>query len=121
MDLFYLLYKMCRVRKIVESKKDELFFFFQEPFYDLSFSSNIAQCSSCAIESDSTAKSMEKEVLFQMKQIHLSSVDIELFQMNHFDSSFQNISTAGDYSPLPICVKHLPESFLTIAQLYKDV
>jgi len=88
MDLFHLLYKMSR-----------------EPFYDLSFSSNIEQCASCAIESDLTKKNLNKEILFKMKQIQISC----------------NVTTAGEYSPLPVCVKHLPESFVSIAQLYQNI
>ncbi|CAF1016050.1 unnamed protein product [Rotaria sordida] len=88
MDLFYLLYKMCR-----------------EPFYDLSFSSNLEQCASCAIESDSMTKAMNKEILFKIKPIQLSC----------------NITTTGEYSPLPVCLKHLPESFVSMAQLYQNV
>ncbi|CAF4179279.1 unnamed protein product [Rotaria sp. Silwood2] len=88
MDLFYLLYKMCR-----------------EPFYDLSFLSNMEQCASCVIESDSITKAMNKEILFKIKPIQLSC----------------NTTTAGEYSPLPVCLKHLPESFISMAQLYQNV
>ncbi|CAF0951164.1 unnamed protein product [Adineta steineri] len=86
MDLFYLLYKMCR-----------------EPAYDLSFSSQTEQCASCAIESDSPE--IKNEILFKIKQIQLSS----------------NTITAGEYSPLPNCVKHLSQSFVSITQLYQNV
>jgi len=48
---------------------------------------------------------MNKEILFKIKQIQLSC----------------NTITAGEYSPLPLCVKHLPESFVSIAQLYQNV
>ncbi|CAF3398834.1 unnamed protein product [Rotaria sp. Silwood1] len=88
MDLFYLLYKMCR-----------------EPIYDLSFLSNMEQCASCAIESDSMTRAMNTEILFKMKPIQLSC----------------NTTTAGEYSPLPVCLKHLPESFVSIAQLYQNL
>ena len=72
---------MCRVRKtnLFRLKKNQgsNFFLFKEPFYDLSFSSNIEHCASCAVESDSNGKTNKREILFQMKQIHLSSVCID--------------------------------------------
>ncbi|CAF3621323.1 unnamed protein product [Rotaria socialis] len=88
MDLFYLLYKMCR-----------------EPFYDLSYSSNMEKCASCTIESDTSANETNKEILLKVKSIQLSC----------------NTTTAGEYSPLPVCLKHLPESFVSMVQLYQNV
>ncbi|UJR26727.1 hypothetical protein I4U23_008042 [Adineta vaga] len=87
MDLFYLLYKMCR-----------------EPLFDLSFSSQLEQCASCVVEQKTTTE-RNQEILFKFKQIQLSS----------------NTTTAGHYSPLPICIKHLPDSFVSIAELYQNI
>lgn len=82
-DLFYMLYKMCR-----------------EPYYDLSFSSTVEQCGTC----EETQKS--NEILFKIKAIQISS---------------NSTATTGDYSRLPLCIKHLPDSFQHLTQLYSNI
>ncbi|CAF0732257.1 unnamed protein product [Adineta ricciae] len=76
----------------------------REPIYDLSFSSQSEKCASCLTEQKTTDEK-KQEILFKFKQLQLST----------------NTTTAGEYSPLPICVKHLPSSFVSIAELYQNV
>lgn len=128
-DLFYLLYKMCRVRnrngkrrKETHRKKTSLRNrFIVSRFLRMIF--DVAVVRLTLIKRQQWRRIKKFFFNFNRFNYHLF---VCLFVMtSSFETFvtffFQNIRTAGDFSPLPICVKHLPSSFISICQLYHSI